>query len=93
MKSVPSKQQQQQQQKNSNLASEQVDDLQRVADDADRHQLLAVVAAVHHQRVDQALDNGARRLAEAARAVAACSVRHVHRVAVAHGDVVLVGGW
>jgi len=34
------------------LSGKQVDDLEAVLDDPDSHQLLAVVAAVHHQRVD-----------------------------------------
>jgi hypothetical protein len=34
------------------LSREQVDDLEAVVDDPHGHQLLAVVAAVHHQRVD-----------------------------------------
>lgn len=33
------------------LVGEEVDDLKGVLDDAHRHQLLAVVAAVHHERV------------------------------------------
>jgi hypothetical protein len=33
------------------LVGEEVDDLEGVLDDAHRHQLLAVVAAVHHERV------------------------------------------
>jgi hypothetical protein len=28
-----------------------------MSNDSDRHQLLAIVAAVHHQRVGEALDN------------------------------------
>lgn len=35
-----------------------------MGDDADGHELLAVVAAVHHQRVGQALDDGALSLSE-----------------------------
>merc|ERR1719487_1015733 len=40
------------------LVGEEVDDLERVGDDADGHLLLAVVAAVHHEAVDEALNNG-----------------------------------
>ena len=36
-----------------------MDDLEAVLDDADGHELLAVVVAVHHQRVHKALNNGA----------------------------------
>lgn len=41
------------------LIREQVDDLKGVLNDAHSHQLLAVVAAVEHHRVHQALNNGA----------------------------------
>ena len=41
------------------LARGQVDDLKRVAENAHRHELLAVVATVLHQSVDHALHNGA----------------------------------
>lgn len=36
-----------------------MDDLEAVLDDPHGHELLAVVAAVHHQRVHQALDDRA----------------------------------
>ena len=45
--------------------SHEVDDLERVLDDAEGHELLAVVAAVHHEAVDETLNNGALSLAEA----------------------------
>jgi hypothetical protein len=35
-----------------------------VGNDAHSHELLSVVAAVHHERVGEALDDGALRLAE-----------------------------
>ena len=60
--------------------SEQVDDLQGVLDDADGHDLLAVVAAVHHEGVGEALDDGALRLAEPLLGVAARGVRQERRV-------------
>ena len=40
------------------LVGEEVDDLERVRDDADGEELLAVVAAVHHERVDETLNDG-----------------------------------
>lgn len=43
------------------LASGEVDDLKGVAEDAHSHELLAAVAAVLHERVDEALNNGALR--------------------------------
>ena len=46
------------------LPGQQVDDLEAVLDDPDGQQLLAVVPAVHHQAVDQALHDGALGLAE-----------------------------
>ena len=46
------------------LPSQQVDDLEAVLDDPDGEQLLAVVAAVHHEAVDQAFHHGALGLAE-----------------------------
>ena len=46
------------------LSSEQVDDLEGVLQDAHCHQLLAVVAAVHHERVGEALHDRALSLAE-----------------------------
>ena len=46
------------------LPGQQVDDLEAVLDDPDGQQLLAVVPAVHHQAVDQALHDGALGLAK-----------------------------
>ena len=39
-------------------------DLEGVGNNADSHELLSVVAAVHHEGVGQALDDGALSLAE-----------------------------
>lgn len=58
---------------------EQEDDLKGVLDDADRHQLLSVVAAVHHQRVGEALHHRALGLAEPLDVEAAGRVRQVPR--------------
>ena len=52
-----------------------MDDFKAVLDDPDGHQLLAVVAAVHHQRVNQTLDNGALSLAEPFSGVTARAMR------------------
>ena len=52
-------------------------DLERVRDDPHGHELLSVVAAVHHERVGQALDDGALCFAEALDGVAAGRVRDV----------------
>ena len=45
------------------LVGQQVDDVEGVLDDADGHHLLAVVAALEHQGVHQALDDGALEVA------------------------------
>ena len=66
-----------------------MDDLEAVLDDPHGHELFAVVPAVHHERVDQSLDNGAVRLAEPLGRVTASRVRQVLGVLVLHGDVVL----
>jgi hypothetical protein len=54
-------------------------DLEGVSNNADSHQLLAVVAAVHHERVGQALDDGALRLTETLRGISTGGVRNVDR--------------
>jgi hypothetical protein len=46
-------------------------DLESVGDDANSHQLLSVVAAVHHERVGEALNDGALRLPESLDGIAA----------------------
>lgn len=53
-------------------------DLEGVGNNADSHQLLSVVAAVHHQRVGQALNDGAVGLAEALDGISASGVRQVN---------------
>jgi hypothetical protein len=49
-----------------------------VGDDADGHELLAVVAAVHHERVGEALDDGALGLPESLLCVPAGRVGDVN---------------
>lgn len=56
-------------------------DLEGVGNDADGHQLLAVVAAVSHQGVGQTLDDGAVGLAEPLDGISAGRVRQVDGVA------------
>lgn len=53
------------QQNSSYLSCEQVDDLKGMLDNADSHQLLAIVPPMHHETACQALHNGALGLAEA----------------------------
>ena len=55
-------------------------DLEGVGDDANGHQLLAVVAAVGHQGVGQTLDDGAVGLAEPLDGISAGGVRQVDGV-------------
>lgn len=52
-------------------------DFESVSNNADSHQLLAVVAAVHHERVGQTLDDGAVGLAESLGGISASRVRYV----------------
>jgi hypothetical protein len=73
---------------------EEVDNLHGVLDDAYSQDLLAIVAAVHHERVGEALNDGALRLAEALLRVPSRRVRQVrgvlrrrHRQVVAQRDV------
>lgn len=60
-----------------------------MSNDADSHELLSVVAAVHHDGVGETLDDGALRLAEALGGIAASGVREVDRGA--DLDVVAIG--
>lgn len=52
------------------LVGHEVNDGESVVDDADGHELLAVVAAVHHEGVGETLNDGALGLAEALDGVA-----------------------
>ena len=52
-------------------------DLERVGDDADSHELLSVVAAVHHERVGETLDDGALGLPEPLNGISASRVGDV----------------
>jgi hypothetical protein len=59
-----------------------------VGDNADSHQLLAVVAAVHHERVGQSLNDGAVGLAESLDGISASGVGDIDGVS--QGNVVTV---
>lgn len=59
----------------------QVDDLESVGDNANSHELLAVVAAVHHERVDKTLHDGGLGLLEGLVLVTASSVGSVDGIA------------
>ena len=85
------------------LVGEQVDDLEGMLHNAHRHQLLAVVAAVHHHGACQPLHNGAQSLAEASHLVAALRVGQEQVGGLVHCNVVhqaevrqhhiLIGPW
>ena len=66
-----------------------MDDLKGVLDDPHRQELLAVVPAVHHHGVGDALDDGALGLAEPLDLVAAGAVWKVLGVLLFDWDVVL----
>ena len=52
-------------------------DFERVGNNADSHKLFTVVATVHHQRVGEALDDGALCFPEALDSIATGGVRDV----------------
>ena len=52
-------------------------DFESVRDDAHGHELFAVIAAIHHQRVCEAFDDGALGFAEALDGIAAGGVGDV----------------
>ena len=60
-----------------------------MCDNANGHQLLAVVATVHHEGVCEALDNGALSFAESLRGIATGGVGNVDRGA----DLDVVAVW
>jgi len=66
-----------------------VHDLEGVLHDSDGHQLLAVVAAVHHQGICESLNDRALCLAEAFGGVPASRVGQVSRILFLHGNVIL----
>lgn len=66
-----------------------MDDFECVFHDANRHQLLAVIPAVHHQRVGQSLDDGALRLAETLSCISTRRVRKIFSILLLDGDVIL----
>ena len=54
-----------------------MDDLHSVLDNADGHELLAIVTTVHHQRIGQPLDNRTLGFAESLHRVSSCSVGNI----------------
>ena len=57
--------------------SQEMNDFHGVLHNTNSHQLLPIVAAVHHKRVSQPLDNRALSLPETLHLVPSCSVRDV----------------
>lgn len=52
-------------------------DFKCMSHDSHRHELLAIVSPVHHERVGQSLDDGALSLAKTLDGISACRVRDV----------------
>uniref|UniRef100_A0AAY5EFM0 Uncharacterized protein n=1 Tax=Electrophorus electricus TaxID=8005 RepID=A0AAY5EFM0_ELEEL len=71
------------------LASQQVDDLECVLNDAHCHQLLAIVTAMHHHGVGQTLHDGALCFTKAFSSIAPPRVWEVLGVLLLHGNIVL----
>merc|ERR1719347_286524 len=71
------------------LSREQVDYLEAVLHDSHGHQLLAVVSTVHHQGVDQSLNNGALGLTGSLSRIPASRVRKILGVLLLDSNVVL----
>jgi hypothetical protein len=71
------------------LVGEEVDDLERVLDGPDRHELLPAVPALAHEAAHEALDDGAGGLPEPLLLVAAGGVGQVGGVVALARDVVL----
>lgn len=72
------------------MALDKTYDLEGVGDNADSHNLLTAVTAVHHKRVGETLNDGALSLAETLGGIATGSVGGVDRSA--DLDVVAVDG-
>lgn len=66
-----------------------MNDLEGVLDDADRHQLLTVVSASHHERVCQTFDDWALSLTETLDGETTCRVRQIASVFLLDGNVIL----
>ena len=50
-----------------------------MADDSHSHELLAIIAAVHHERIGEALNDGAIRFPKSLDGIAACRMGDVDR--------------
>lgn len=65
-----------------------MDDFEAVLDDAHCHDLLSIVATVHHEGADETFDNGALSLSKALRIVATGGMWKIHGAALFYCDVV-----
>lgn len=66
-----------------------MDDLEGMLDNADSHELLSIVAAMHHHGVGEALHDGALCFAEALGGIAPCTVGQVFGILLLHSYVIL----
>lgn len=71
------------------LVCQKVDDLESVLHDADGHQLLTIVASLHHERVCETLDDWALGLAETLHGETSGGVGKIASILLLHGDVIL----
>ena len=70
-----------------------MDNFEAVLNDPDGHQFLAVVAAVHHERVDQSLNNWALSLAESLGSITARAVGQELGELLLASNVILKKSW
>ncbi len=56
-------------------------DFEGMGDDSDGHELLAVIPAIHHERIRETLDDGALRFSETLDGVSAGGMGNVNRLA------------
>lgn len=71
------------------LSSQQVDDLKGVLDNTHSHQLLAIVAAVHHHGVGQTFHNGTLCLAKTFCSITSSRVWQVLSILLFYSNVIL----
>ena len=68
-----------------------MDDLETVLNNANGHQFLAIVATVHHERVDETLNDGALSFAKPLGSKTASRVRQILGLFLLHANVVSEG--
>ena len=72
------------------FSGQQVDDLKSVLHNTHGHDLLSIVASVHHEGAGQTLYNGALGLAETLDLIASSRVRQELCILFLDGDVILL---